>query len=80
MATPVMLQFVPSDWPYGVMIGQQDAPLPKSDKMSIPNLLSVTHLTFRELARSARLTRAAGAAQGSAGEAACAGWLRRDVQ
>ena len=22
----------PSDWPYGVMIGQQDAPLPKSDK------------------------------------------------
>ena len=22
----------PSDWPYGAMIGQQDAPLPKSDK------------------------------------------------
>jgi hypothetical protein len=22
----------PSDWPYGVTIGQQDAPLPKSDK------------------------------------------------
>ena len=22
----------PSDWPYGVTIGRQDAPLPKSDK------------------------------------------------
>jgi hypothetical protein len=22
----------PSDWPYGVMIGRQDAPLPKSDR------------------------------------------------